>query len=110
MRLLPVESCGLTLLRRDSSHGRALKRNGLLVSAPTGQRSIMLPETSESTVSLRTVVISECSPRWIMPSSMIPAISCPKRTQRVQWMQRFISRAEISGPMSFGKMTRFSSS
>ena len=69
----------------------------------------MLPESSESTVSPSIVVISECSPRWIMPSSITPATSWPKRTQRVQWMQRFISRAEISGPMSFGKMTRFSS-
>ena len=27
-----------------SSHGRALKRNGLLISAPTGQTLIVLPE------------------------------------------------------------------
>ena len=36
--------------------------------------------------------------------------SWPKRTQRVQWMQRFISFIEISGPTSFGKTTRFSPS
>jgi hypothetical protein len=81
----------------------------LLVSAPTGQMSIMLPDSSESTVPPLTVVISECSPRWIMPSSMTPAISWPKRTQRVQWMQRLISCMLISGPTSLWKTTRFSS-
>ena len=79
------------------------------MSAPTGQMSIMLPDSSESTVSPTTVVISECSPRWIMPSSITPATSWPKRTQRVQWMQRLISSIEISGPTSLWKTTRFSS-
>ncbi len=80
------------------------------MSAPTGQMSIMLPDSSESTVSPTTVVISECSPRLTMPSSMMPATSWPKRTQRVQWMQRLISSMEISGPTSLWKTTRFSSS
>ena len=62
----------------------------------------MLPESSESTVSPAIVVISECSPRWIMPSSITPPTSMPKRTQRVQWMQRFISCIDSSGPTSFG--------
>ena len=48
-KLAPVESCGLTDLRRESSHVRALYRKGLLVSAPTGQMSIILPDSSEST-------------------------------------------------------------
>jgi hypothetical protein len=72
--------------------------------------SIMLPESSESIVSPAMVVISECSPRWIMPSSITPATSWPKRTQRVQWMQRFISFIEMSGPTSLGNTTRLSSS
>ena len=55
------------------------------------------------------VVISACSPRWIMPSSITPATSWPKRTQRVQWMQRVISSMPISGPTSLWKTTRFSS-
>ena len=54
-------------------------------------------------------VISLCSPRWIMPSSITPATSWPKRTQRVQWMQRVISSIETSGPTSLWKTTRFSS-
>ena len=36
----------------------------------------MLPDSSESTVLPTKVVISECSPRWIMPSSITPATSC----------------------------------
>ena len=69
----------------------------------------MLPESSESMVSPATVVISACSPRWIMPSSITPATSCPKRTQRVQWMQRVISSMPTSGPTSLCSTTRFSS-
>ena len=57
----------------------------------------MLPDSSESTVLPTNEMISACSPRPIMPSSMTPAISWPKRTQRVQWMQRVMS-VEISGP------------
>ncbi len=44
-----------------------------------------------------------------MPSSITPAISWPKRTQRVQWMQRLISSIEISGPTFLWNTTRFSS-
>ncbi|CPM56773.1 Uncharacterised protein [Bordetella pertussis] len=54
-------------------------------------------------------MISACSPRLSMPSSITPAISWPKRTQRVQWMQRAISSADTSGPRSLWKTTRFSS-
>ena len=79
------------------------------MSAPTGQMSIMLPESSESTALPTNDTISACSPRPIMPSSMTPAISCPKRTQRVQWMQRVISSAEMSGPIGFASTTRFGS-
>jgi hypothetical protein len=82
----------------------------LLVSAPTGQMSIMLPESSESTDWPTKVSISACSPRCDMPSSIAPATSWPKRTQRVQWMQRLISSMEISGPTSLWNTTRFSSS
>jgi hypothetical protein len=82
----------------------------LLVSAPTGQMSIMLPDSSESTDWPMKVSISACSPRCDMPSSITPPISWPKRTQRVQWMQRVISFMEISGPALLWNTTRFSSS
>ena len=68
----------------------------------------MLPDSSLSTVLPTKVVISECSPRLTMPNSITPAISCPKRTQRVQWMQRVISFIEINGPTFFSNTTRFS--
>ncbi len=69
----------------------------------------MLPESSESTVLPTKATISECSPRPTMPSSITPATSWPKRTQRVHWMQRLISSAATSGPTSFASTTRFSS-
>jgi hypothetical protein len=68
----------------------------------------MLPESSESTVLPTKERISACSPRPAMPSSMMPATSWPKRTQRVQWMQRVMS-VEISGPRFLFTTTRFSS-
>ena len=49
-----------------------------------------------------------CSPRPVAPSSGTPATSAPKRTQRVQWMQR-VSSVAISGPMSLSLTTRFCS-
>ncbi len=68
----------------------------------------MLPESSESTRACRRTRRSPSARRGpIMPSSMTPAISCPKRTQRVQWMQRVISSAETSGPRFLWNTTRF---
>ncbi len=75
VRFDPRPQCGLTDGLRVSSHARAVNRNGLEVSAPTGHTSITLPESSESTVFPTNVMISACSPRPIMPSSMMPAIS-----------------------------------
>ena len=69
----------------------------------------MLPDSSESTVLPTKARISACSPRPAMPSSMMPAISCPNRTQRVQWMQRVISSAATSGPISLFATTRLAS-
>ena len=69
----------------------------------------MLPESSESTLRPTNDRISECSPRPAMPSSITPAISCPKRTQRVQWMQRLISSADTSGPRCLWNTTRLAS-
>ncbi len=68
-----------TLVR---SQGRARKRKGIEVSAPTGQSSIVLPEKGESKVSPSVTAISECEPRSITVSASSPAISRWKRTQR----------------------------
>ena len=46
------------------------------------------------------------SPRPVAPSSRRPAISSPKRTQRVQWMQRVMS-VRTKGPMFWSLTTRF---
>ncbi|MBV6407478.1 MAG: hypothetical protein EFKGCFLK_01040 [Rhodocyclaceae bacterium] len=108
IRLAPRPSCGLTDFRRDSSQVRAAKRKGFEVSAPTGQRSMTLPDSSESTVFSMKGMISACSPRKAWPISCQPAISCVKRTQRVQWMQRVMSVA-MSGPRFLFTTTRFSS-
>src|SRR2546421_519766 len=48
----------------------------------------MLPESSDSTARPTNETISAFSPRPARPSSMTPAISWPKRTQRVHWGQR----------------------
>ena len=48
--LLPIESCGLSDFFLPNSQVLAAYLNGLLVSAPTGQISIMFPDISESTV------------------------------------------------------------
>ncbi len=68
----------------------------------------MLPESSESTVFSMKGMISACSPRKARPSSISPAISWVKRTQRVQWMQRVMS-VDTSGPRFLFITTRFSS-
>ena len=44
----------------------------------------------------------------MVPSSGTPAISSPKRTQRVQWMQRVMS-VEMSGPRFWSFTTRLRS-
>ena len=66
------------------------------------------PDSSESTLPAMNVPISMSSPRPAAPSSGIPPISSPKRTQRVQWMQRVMSVA-ISGPRSLSSTARLRS-
>ena len=48
------------------------------------------------------------SPRPVAPSSVRPATSAPKRTQRVQWMQRVMSVA-MRGPRFLSGTTRLRS-
>src|SRR5260363_312078 len=109
IRFAVTRSCGLIERYCVSSQPLAVYRNGLDVSAPTEHRSIILPDSSESTVCPTKAVISACSPRPSIPSSITPAISLPKRTQRVQWMQRVISSIAISGPAFLWKTTRLAS-
>ena len=88
------------------SQVRAVYRNGLDVSAPTGHRSITLPDNSEAMLFSIYVPISMNSLRPVAPSSRRPAISSPKRTQRVQWIHRVMSVC-TRGPMFLSCTTRF---
>ena len=54
------------------------------VKAPTGHKSITLPDNSEVTALLRYVVISISLPLPIAPISSAPVISEEKRTHLVQ--------------------------
>ncbi len=86
------------------SHGRAVKRYGMLVSAPTGQMSMMLPVKRPSYWSPVKVAISEPAPRSSMISSLSSATSWLKRTQRQHEMHRSRSRAISDERLSgFGK-------
>ena len=67
---------------RTRSHGRALKRYWRLVSAPTGQSSIVLPANIESYGSPSSVAISLSAPRSTAARASSPGISWWKRTQR----------------------------
>ena len=104
----PTASWGATVSRLPISQALAWKRKGFEVRAPTGQTSMTLPDISESTACSTKVPISMCSPRPVAPSSGMPAISSPNRTQRVQWMQRVMSVA-MSGPRFLSATTRLRS-
>ncbi|CAB4765035.1 unannotated protein [freshwater metagenome] len=74
------------------SHGRALKRYGLAVSAPTGQICTVLPEKYEANGSSGNVLICVLLPRDVKWMSGSPATSEANRVQRSQRMQRSRSR------------------
>ncbi len=74
------------------SHGRALNRYGLAVSAPTGQIWTVLPEKYEAKGSSGNVEICIVLPRLTNVISGSPATSSANRVQRSHWMQRSRSR------------------
>ena len=70
------------------SHGRALKRYAVAVSAPTGQICTVFPEKYELNGWSGNVITCVSLPRstkWMRAS---PATSSAKRVQRSQRMQR----------------------
>ena len=88
-----------------SSHDLAVNAKGLDVRAPTGQRSMTLPESSDVR-SLETYVpISAMPPRPVTPRSWTPATSVANRTHRVQWMHRVIT-VLTRGPSSLSSTAR----
>ena len=96
--LQPTGQVGQTLGVCSRSHGRARKRYDLLVSAPTGQMSVVLPEKTESNGRPGKIPISVLSPRLIMTSCGSSAMSFMNRTQSWHMMQRSRS-STICGPI-----------
>ena len=86
----PTASIKSTDSTLSNSQGLALKAYGFDVKAPTGQRSITFPESSEDKDCSKYVVISASSPLEANPISSTPATSVINLTQRVHWIQRFI--------------------
>ena len=106
---LPTASSASTVSVAVSSHERTANAWGFEVSAPTGQRSTILPESSEERPRSIAPAISMSSPRYSPPSCGAPATSSMKRTQRVQWMQRVMTVA-TRGPKSLSATARLFSS
>ena len=67
-----------------NSQGLIVKEKGFEVSAPTGQISIIFPETSDDKVLSKYDVTSIFSPIPVAPSSGVPATSVAKRIHLVQ--------------------------
>ena len=91
------------------SHGRAVKRYGVAVSAPTGQICTVLPLKYEENGSVGKVATSTFSPRPAKSIWASPATSDAKRVQRAHWIHRSRSsstRSEMA--IGFSKW-RFSS-
>lgn len=57
------------------SQGRAVKAQGLEVSAPTGQMSMMLPDSSDMNIFSMYVPTCMSFPLPVVPKSSTPAIS-----------------------------------
>src|SRR5215217_2681703 len=88
----PTEHVVQVLSTTSRSHGRALKRNGLAVSAPTGQICTVLPLKYDENGSSGNVRICVWLPRYVKLMSGSPATSLAKRVHRSQRMQRSRSR------------------
>ena len=89
----PTEHVVHVLSTCSRSHGRALKRYGVAVSAPTGQICTVLPEKYDENGSSGNVITCVRLPRWVKLISGSPATSSAKRVQRSQRMQRSRSRS-----------------
>ena len=73
--LLPMASMVSMLSVRRFSHGRAVKAYGLDVRAPTGHRSITLPDSSVARSFSTYVPTCMSEPRPVVPKSSTPATS-----------------------------------
>ena len=84
----PTEHVVHVLSTCSRSHGRALNRYGLAVSAPTGQICTVLPEKYEANGSSGNVSTWVSLLRWVKRISGSPATSLANRVQRSHRMQR----------------------
>ena len=75
----PTESIHAVEIVSSRSHGRALNRYGLAVSAPTGQICTVLPEKYEANGSSGNVLTWVLLPRSMKWISVSPATSSAKR-------------------------------
>ena len=91
------------------SHGRALKRYGAEVRAPTGQICTVLPLKYEVNGWPGKVATSTRSPRSAKSIWASPATSAAKRVQRAHWMQRSRSSSTSSDRAMGFSQWRFSS-
>ena len=100
-RLQPHAQCGQIESAAFRSNGRATKRYGVAVSAPTGQIWIVLPENGESKSS--PAEIATCSPAPRANSSMnrSPEIWSQKRVHLAHRTHRSRSRL-TSGDSAIG--------
>ncbi|OMH79588.1 hypothetical protein AX774_g6989 [Zancudomyces culisetae] len=103
---MPSITSILSVLR--SSHGLALNSYGLDVNAPTGHKSTIFPDISESSVLSTYVPICILFPRPVVPNSGTPATSFANRTHLVHWIHRVIV-IFTSGPISLSSTALFSS-
>lgn len=79
-----IESFKSIVFNEFNSQDLAIKEYGFEVNAPTGQRSIKLPDISDKIILLEKFKISIELPLPAKPKYLKPAISSMKRTQRVQ--------------------------
>ena len=70
------------------NHTRCWKRKSLSSSAPTGQMSTTLPDSSLSSAMPGKTSICSIAPRPSTINSPVPVTSRVKRTHRVHMMQR----------------------
>ena len=97
----PALQCWHTESAVERSNGRATKRYGSAVSAPTGQICTVLPENGDRKSSPAAIETRSPAPRANSSMNRSPLISSQKRVQRAHRTQR--SRSSLtSGDSAIG--------
>ncbi len=82
-----------------------MKAFGFDTKAPTGHKSMTLPDISESRAVSKYVPICMSFPRPVEPSSGAPATSFANRIHLVQWIHLFID-VLMRGPIFLSSTAR----